>query len=82
MLKTVYSILDSVGGFYSPVFQAENDAHATRMFSQSIGTENPHSADFTLWNLGTFDVDSGELRNHKESKLVLNGLSLKKGTTQ
>ena len=81
-MKTVYSIFDSVGGFYSPIFQAENDAHATRMFSQSLGVDNAHMADYTLWKLGTFDPDGGELTTMKEPRLVLNGLSLKKGSEQ
>jgi len=81
-MKTVYSIYDSVGGFYSPIFQAENDAHATRMFSQSIGPDNVHCADYSLWKLGTFDPDTGELETPKEPRLVLNGLSFKKGSDQ
>jgi len=81
-MKNLYSIFDSVGGFYSPVFQTENDNTAIRMFSQSIGPDNAHAADYTLWQLGTFNPDNGEFKTLKEPKMVLNGLSLKKGPQQ
>ncbi|AXL14638.1 nonstructural protein [Microviridae sp.] len=80
-MKTIYSIFDSVGGFYSPVFQAENDKHAIRMFSEAFA-DRSHLADYTLWKLGTFDPDKGHLKTRKEPSLVLNGLSLEKGNNQ
>jgi len=80
-MKTLYSIFDSVGGFYCPIFQAENNGHAIRMFSEAFENRK-HLADYTLWELGTFDPDNGEMITHKQPKMVLNGLSLNKETEQ
>ncbi|AXL14648.1 nonstructural protein [Microviridae sp.] len=73
-MKPLYSIYDQIAGFYSPVFLAENDAHATRMFSQSIDLN--HKKDFSLWCLGNFDADTGFIKTHKAPELVSQGLKL------
>lgn len=79
-MKPIYSIYDSVAGFYSPVFQAENDAHAQRMFIQSI--DLAHKADFALWRLGTFDTDNGTIQETKVPTLVVHGKNLEDKQTQ
>ncbi|AXL15031.1 nonstructural protein [Microviridae sp.] len=57
--KGLYAIFDSVAGFYSPVFQAENDDHAIRMFHSSIDMN--HKNDFALWSIGQYDNDRGHI---------------------
>ena len=81
-MKTLYAIFDQVAGFYTPIFQAENDGHATRMMLQSLNQDNPHLADYSLWKLGTFNPENGDLITTKEPILVVNGLSLKKDLQQ
>lgn len=77
-MKHLYSIFDSVAGFYSPVFQAENDAHASRMFVSSIDLDHKH--DFALWKLGEYDQDNGTIYE-KTPTLVLHGKAVAdKGT--
>lgn len=73
--KPIFSIFDSVAGFYSPVFLAENDQHAIRMFTQSIDLDHRH--DFTLWRLGTFNSDNGAITETKTPLLVEKGKNLK-----
>lgn len=73
MNRPLFSIFDAVAGFYSPVFVAENDNHAIRMFNQSIDMD--HKVDFNLWQLGAFDNDTGEITD-TTPRLVLAGQSL------
>lgn len=73
MKKPIYSIWDSVAEFYSPIFLAENDNHATRMMTQSISLE--HKADFTLMKVGQFDTESGVI-DETIPQLVIAGLSI------
>jgi len=74
-MKNLYTIYDSIAGFYSPVFTAENDAHATRMMNQSIDLN--HKADFTLWSPGQFNSENGEIKTNKSNRLVEKGQNLK-----
>jgi len=74
-LKPMYSIYDSVAGFYSPVFHAQNDNHAVRMFSQSIDLN--HKPDFTLWLIGQFDDENGHIYDYREPTLIEKGINLK-----
>ena len=78
--KYVYTIHDTVADYYSPIFQAENDNHAVRMFSQSIDMDHKH--DFSLWLVGTFSPDKGSLKASQQTTLILHGKSLKKEQTQ
>ena len=75
MVKTLYSVFDSVAGFYSPVFMAENDAHATRMMESSIDLK--HKADFTLWMVARFNTDTGAITESREPRLIEKGINLK-----
>ncbi|AXL15021.1 nonstructural protein [Microviridae sp.] len=74
MIKNLYSIYDSVAGFYSPVFIAENNAHAIRMMSQSIDMK--HKTDFALWKLGTFNTETGEICDTTKPMMIQSGQSL------
>ena len=73
MIKNLYSIYDSVAGFYSPVFMAENNAHAIRMMAQSI--DIAHKADFALWSLSDFNTDTGEIGQYRPV-MIQSGQSL------
>ncbi|AXL15590.1 nonstructural protein [Microviridae sp.] len=73
-VKGLYAIFDSVAGFYSPVFQAENDAHAIRMFQSSIDMN--HKNDFALWKIGQYDNDNGNIIEFTP-KLTTHGKNLK-----
>jgi len=73
--KNIYTIHDTVADFYSPTFQAENDNHAIRMFSQAIDLDHKH--DFSLWLVGTFSSEKGTLKASQETTLILHGKALK-----
>lgn len=73
-MKKLYTIYDTVAGFYSPVFQAENDAHAIRMFTQSIDFN--HRFDFALWHCADFDSDTGQI-HQLVPQLITHGKNLK-----
>lgn len=68
MKKRVYSIRDNkMASFGVPVI-IENDAVATRQFGDVImsGGDNvmcKHPADFTLYYLGEYDMNTGKFEN-------------------
>jgi len=72
-MKPLFTIYDSVAGFYSPCFLAENEAHATRMFKQSIDLDHKH--DFALFVIGAFDPDDGTI-HEKTPAIVIHGNNL------
>jgi len=74
-LKAMYSIHDSVAGFYSPVFHAQNDNHAIRMFHSSIDLN--HKADYSLWLIGQFDDENGNIYDYRQPTLIEKGINLK-----
>jgi len=79
-MKPLFTVLDTVAELYSPIFQAENNEHAIRMFETSIDLD--HKSDFSLWKIGQYDQDKGELQSI-DSTLVAHGKNLKnKETTQ
>lgn len=64
MLYSVYSVHDVNVGFGYPLIQ-DNDAVAMRSFENGCYDKSSiwytHSSDFSLWCIGSFDTDSGEL---------------------
>lgn len=79
-LQPIYSIFDSVAGFYSPVFLAQNDGTAIRMMQQSIDLN--HKSDYGLWRLGTFCPDTAEIVTETPSLILMgNSFPEKKGET-
>ncbi|AXL14658.1 nonstructural protein [Microviridae sp.] len=71
----IYSIYDSVAKYYLPVFLANNDEEAKRMFIQSMDSNHRHRADYTLGSLGEWDRESGAIHAHDFAKII-NGLSI------
>lgn len=56
-------IRDELSGFGSPQ-QAISEAHALRSFADAVknnGFMSRHLADFSLWQLGEFDLDTGKI---------------------
>ena len=59
MVYPIYSINDALVGFQSPTIM-NNDAFALRAFSENFSdVKNP--ADYSLWKIGDFDSDTGEI---------------------
>jgi len=72
MVKNLYSILDVNVGYGMPLVQ-DNDAVAMRNFENACSDKSSifstHSADFSLWCVGTFDSDTGELESTPPRKI-------------
>lgn len=62
--KNLYSIRDLVAEEFAPPFVSNNDNTAIRASIQSV-TENKimmaHISDYSLFNLGSFDENTGEI---------------------
>ena len=60
----IYAIRDIHTGFMSPTVD-QNDACAMRNFVHAVRNPsslmNSHTADYQLFQLGTYDVDTGEI---------------------
>lgn len=81
MKKFIYCIHDALNDFMSP-FLAPSDAFAKRDFSAAVNNEKASSAiafspdDFALYNMGTFDVETGAFDINPVPQLVCKGGSL------
>lgn len=60
ILMTIYSVYDKTGVEYGALFEAKNDAVATRQFKAMFGA-NPFKSDFVLTKHGKFDRISGKI---------------------
>lgn len=65
MIYGVYSIFDSAAGVFTAPTIDINDASAVRAFQQALSNSgslmNFKPEDFALYQVGTFDVESGTL---------------------
>lgn len=59
MIYSIYSIQDALTGFNAPTLQA-NDAAAMRSFAE-VFKEVYSPSDYSLWKIGQFDTNTGEL---------------------
>lgn len=66
---TMFSVYDSKAAAYLQPLFASNQAVGIRMFSTAANDEehefNRHAGDFTLFEIGTFECDSGVFTPHK-----------------
>lgn len=80
MTQKLYAIKDKAIGFVH-VFTTSNDYSALRMFNDTVNNPNPtniseHPEDFSLFSLGTFDDETGNIT--PEVKFVEEAVVLKK----
>lgn len=65
MTTNVYSIRDDVSGSFGNLFAHYSDEVAIRFFkftlSRSEGIEHDFPNDFTLYRVGSFNFDTGEI---------------------
>lgn len=59
MIYSIYSIQDALTGFGAPALQ-NNDAAAYRSFAE-IYKDIYQPQDYSLWKLGSFNTETGEL---------------------
>lgn len=67
----IYSVFDVKAGAYLRPYFAETRGLAIRTFSDVVNDAthefSRHAADYTLFELGSFDVESGEIVSRVES---------------
>lgn len=77
----VYSVFDSKAEAYLPPFTLKNDALALRAFVGALTDDNhvfsKHSADYTLFRVGSWDESKGLLIPLKSHSNLGNGLQLR-----
>jgi len=80
MLHHVFSVYDEKAEAYLPVFQLPTSPMATRIFGECVNSREhqfgKHPGDYTLFVVGTFDDETGEITTTK--KTLGNGLDFKK----
>lgn len=78
MLKFIYSVKDELVGFGDPV-TAISDEIAIRDFTHVVNTVpqiRDNAKDFSLYNHGSFDSDSGQIFTNNLPVKVVDALSL------
>ncbi len=74
MKQNIYSIFDTASGLYSRPFFSTSDALAKRDFGNiATDAEHPigmHPEDYTLFRLGVFDDNRGELHNEPNESIA------------
>lgn len=65
MKKQIFTVFDSAAGLFLEPFFAPSMEYAIREFRQAVGTEghqfNRFPEDFTLFHVGEFDPEKGEV---------------------
>lgn len=66
MIHGIYSVLDAAAGAYGVPWFAPTDAHAMRSFQDLCldpeTVPGRHPADFSLYRIGSFNLETAELR--------------------
>ena len=73
--QSIYSIYDSKMTAYNTPFFSHNNQTALRSFEEAVNDENTtinkHPDDYSLWHIGYFNEDSGEIIPEKPHNLGL-----------
>lgn len=78
MIYRMYSILDNLSGFMTPVLE-QNDAIAMRNFQMACESQQAQSlmsfkpSDFMLYHIADFDTSTGIVKNVSPLELVCSG---------
>ena len=76
MIQNVYSIKDSKSNTYANPFYSINHQTAMRSFNQAANDSNTtisqYPEDFSLYHLGTFNDESGEIKSEATPQFVAN----------
>lgn len=74
MVKPLYAVRDDKAGVYNPPVIMVNDAVAVRQFGDLVMRDDnvihAHAADFTLRRVGSFDDETGQIRNQEPEILA------------
>lgn len=76
MINGIYCVRDERVGFMSPTMDT-NDQTATRNFefalSRAESIMHTHKGDFSLFRLGTFNTETGEIVLESIPKIIVRG---------
>lgn len=61
MFKNLYTLKDLVADECAPIFEANNDGVAHRMFQETISRQQIPHEDFRLIRIGRIDKTTGEI---------------------
>lgn len=82
MQKPIYSVHDSKTQLYAAPFVSHNENAAVRSFDRAANDPSldicMYPADYSLFQLGTFDEDTGRIELLDAPKLVVQASSLKR----
>jgi len=71
MIYQVYTLQDIVAGVYLDPFLARSDEQAIRLLIQQIKRNNMDPNDLRLWNIASFDIETGVLIAEKRENVAL-----------
>jgi len=78
MIQFIYSVHDSKALAYLPPFFMHNKNMAIRSFQDAVQDDGSsfhrHPEDYSLWELGEFDDNTGEIIYHTPHKALGTGL--------
>mgnify|MGYP000620660398 CR=1 FL=1 len=77
MEKKIYSIRDNKVGTFSPPTHASHETELTRVLSEIVQCQTEHNfhkypQDYELFQLGTFNEETGKLKVFDEKLFILN----------
>jgi len=78
----IYSVRDKRANEYGQPMAMPTDAHAVRSFQQEVNRTdsnnmlNQYPEDFSLWHIGTFSPETGEIQ--PEHNILLEAIAAKK----
>lgn len=84
MILKMFSVYDSKLEAYMQPFFAQTKGHALRLWSDNVNdpsTNNPwfkHPADFTLFEIGEFDDNTGRVKQYEVNSSLGTALEFKK----
>lgn len=84
MKYIIVSIKDRAIDAFQPVFNVRAPGEAIRAFQDAINNnQNPmhaHADDYDLYELGTFNDETGQIQTHQQPKQIALGKQLKIGS--
>jgi len=83
MVLKLYSVYDRKTEIYHPFYMCHNDGHAGRVLSDVFSNQNSnyyrHPEDFQVYECGTFNDTTAEIKPRSKPRFLCHGTQLKEG---